>query len=64
MTSEKPPLEIGGVKDKDVSAKPTSQMIKIEVNKVGKEEGTALAAHTTAPGSSEGPVVNACCKYG
>ena len=64
MTSVKTPLEIEGVKDEDGPNKPTGQPINIEGQKVVKEEGTALAAHTTAPEFLECPTVNTCCKCG
>ena len=64
VTSENPPLEIREFKDKDGPAKPTSQTIKIEGNRVGYEEETALVAHTTASVPSEGSGVNNCFEYG
>ena len=49
MTQEKPPLEIGVVKDEDNPDKTTRRPIKIKGHKVGKEEVTSLADHIKAP---------------
>ena len=49
MTSETFPIEIEGVKDEDVPDKKIGRPIKTDEQNEGKEEGTAPAAHTTAP---------------
>ena len=49
MTSVTTPLSIEGVKEEDDKNGPTGRSIKIKEQKGVKEEGTALAAHTTSP---------------
>ena len=55
-------LAIEGVKYGYVQDKPTGRLIKIEGENGGKEEGTAPAAHTTAPEQLACLAVNPCCE--
>ena len=49
MTSVTTPLKIERVKDEDGPNKLIGRPINIKLQKGVKEEGKALAAHTTAP---------------
>ena len=64
VTSMTRPLAIEKVKEEDVQNRPTSRSINIEGQKGVKEEGMALAAHTTDPAQSDCPAVDACCECG
>ena len=64
VTSATSPLEIEGFRDKDGQTGPTGQSINFEGEKGVKEEGTAPAAHTTAPARSDCPAVNTWCECG
>ena len=62
VTSATVPLEMMGLKYDNGSDKKTIRTINIKVKKGYKDEGTAPAAHTMVPGTSEFPAVNTCYK--
>ena len=56
------PLVIEGVKDIDGKVNLVFCLVKLEGGNGGKETGTALAEHTTAPAHSACIAVDACCE--
>ena len=64
MTSATSALAIEGVKDGDGQVNLTCRPVKLKGGNGGKEKGTALAEHTTAPAHSACLAVDACCECG
>ena len=64
VTSETSPLAIEGDKEGDGKVNLACRLVKLEGENGGREKGTALAEHTTAPVHSACLAVDACCKCG